>query len=428
MKTVFPHVACLQFAIEPGAVAVNLDRFRQGLAQLAPAPDTLLVLPELWATGFAWQQLDSLASETAVVLAELERAAKERSIWIAGSLLEKRSQGKPANTLFVIGPLGLAGRYRKQHLFRFWQEDSFLQAGAEPQPVATPFGELAGLVCYDLRFPEICRSQVFAGSRMIAVSAQWPLVRLDHWQLLLQARAIENQAFVIACNGCGSMGEGVLAGHSMIIDPLGRILAEAGQEPAVISSSLQEDELDRERIRFCPAGERPWPGKDSEKVAGLEELQQQLTRIRRQGSRIVFTNGCFDLLHSGHVSYLEQARSCGDCLVVGLNSDSSVRALKGEARPINSEQQRARVLAGLGCVDFVVIFAEDTPLNLITTLLPDVLVKGADWPEEQIAGAAEVKAAGGRVERIVFEHQISTTDVITKIQQQRGEYHDSNNS
>ncbi|MCI5160448.1 MAG: D-glycero-beta-D-manno-heptose 1-phosphate adenylyltransferase [Candidatus Electrothrix sp. AX5] len=137
--------------------------------------------------------------------------------------------------------------------------------------------------------------------------------------------------------------------------------------------------------------------------------------MRAQGSKIVFTNGCFDILHAGHVSYLEEARRCGDCLVIGLNSDRSVQALKGPSRPVNSELERARVLAALGCVDFVVLFDEDTPLRLITALLPDILVKGADWSEDQIAGAAEVKAAGGKIVRIPFICQTSTTGIIDKI-------------
>ena len=124
----------------------------------------------------------------------------------------------------------------------------------------------------------------------------------------------------------------------------------------------------------------------------------------------------FDILHSGHVAYLEKARSTAGCLVVGLNSDSSVRTIKGADRPINSERERARILAGLACVDYVVIFDEETPHKLITTILPDVLVKGADWEESEIVGAPEVKAAGGKVVRVRFEHDISTTKVIKRIQ------------
>ncbi len=414
----FPGAACVQMKIQIGDVDANLQRLKELLSKQVPAADTLIVLPELWATGFDYPRMAALAEQTPCVLAELQQLAARNTIWFAGSLPEKRERSAPCNTLYLTGPDGVVGRYRKHHLFSFWQEDQYLQQGSDPQPIATPFGPLGALVCYDLRFPEISRSQTFAGCRVIVVSAQWPMLRLDHWQLLVRARAIENQVFVVACNGCGPSGANELAGHSMIVAPDGQLLAEAGAESAVISTALEEQDLETLRSRFCTGGERPWSGHDRNKVVGPAQLQALLDRHRKQGSRIVFTNGCFDLLHAGHVSYLEQARRCGDCLVVGLNSDRSVQALKGASRPINSEQDRARVLAALGCVDYIVIFDEDTPHKLISSLLPDILVKGADWPEDQIVGAAEVKAAGGRVERIVFEHQVSTTDVIKTIQRQ----------
>ena len=279
----------------------------------------------------------------------------------------------------------------------------------------TPFGSIGALVCYDLRFPEISRRQVFSGCTLLVVSAQWPAVRSDHWRILLQARAVENQAFVVACNGSGNISVGDLAGHSMIIAPSGRVLAEADEHPAVIRAELKAADAEAARSRFCSVAERPWYGRDSDKFVTQEILPERLTRMRAQGSRIVFTNGCFDLLHAGHVSYLEEARRCGDCLVIGLNSDRSVQALKGPSRPVNNELERARVLAALGCVDFVVLFDEDTPRRLITLLLPDILVKGADWPEDQIAGGAEVKAAGGEIVRIPFTCQTSTSGIIDKI-------------
>jgi rfaE bifunctional protein nucleotidyltransferase chain/domain len=414
----FPHAACLQMDIVPGDIGANLDRFKTLLdSRILPA-DSLVVLPELWATGFAYDRVGELARQTAVIHSELQKSAARHSLWFAGSLLEQQKDGAPCNTLFLVGPAGVAGSYRKHHLFSLWQEDQFLQAGQDIQPLETPFEPLGALVCYDLRFPEISRAQAFSGSRLIVLSAQWPAVRLDHWKLLVRARAVENQCYVAACNGCGLVAKEELAGHSMIVDPSGRILCEAHDEPVVIDACLDEAAVTALRARFCPAGERPWSGRDSRKVVSLEQLLPQLSALRNQGSRVVFTNGCFDLLHAGHVSYLERARCCGDCLVVALNSDRSVRALKGEGRPVNSEQERARVLAALGCVDYVLIFDEDTPGKVICSLLPDVLVKGADWPEDQIVGAPEVKAAGGRVERIVFEHQASTTRVIRKIQQQ----------
>lgn len=129
----------------------------------------------------------------------------------------------------------------------------------------------------------------------------------------------------------------------------------------------------------------------------------------------MFTNGCFDILHSGHVDYLERARSFGDFLVVGLNSDASIRRIKGEDRPLNAEPDRAAVLAGLGCVDMVVVFDEDDPLKIIAELLPSVLVKGADWAEDKIIGSDVVKANGGKVERVEMTEGRSTTGIIERI-------------
>ena len=134
---------------------------------------------------------------------------------------------------------------------------------------------------------------------------------------------------------------------------------------------------------------------------------------------MVFTNGCFDLLHAGHVRYLEAARKQGDCLIVGLNADASVRRLKGPGRPLNPEGDRAEVLAALCAVDAVVIFAEDTPAELIAELLPDVLVKGADWGQEEIVGAEVVRGHGGRVKRIALLRGRSTSRLIAAIRKPR---------
>jgi len=129
----------------------------------------------------------------------------------------------------------------------------------------------------------------------------------------------------------------------------------------------------------------------------------------------VFTNGCFDLIHAGHVRYLSEARALGDALVVALNSDRSVRALKGEGRPILNEHERAEVIAALEAVDYVIIFDEETPRELIAALLPDVLVKGGDWPLDEIVGRDEVEAAGGRVLSLPYVEGSSTTDIIERI-------------
>src|SRR5450759_952633 len=145
------------------------------------------------------------------------------------------------------------------------------------------------------------------------------------------------------------------------------------------------------------------------KIVSQEELIQMAARERRGGRRVVFTNGCFDLLHPGHVRCLAEARALGDVLVVAINSDRSVRGNKGPERPLVTEQDRAEVLAALSSVDYVTIFDEPTPRELISRVLPSVLVKGADWAPDQVAGREEVEAAGGRVVSISLATGYSTT-------------------
>jgi D-beta-D-heptose 7-phosphate kinase/D-beta-D-heptose 1-phosphate adenosyltransferase len=150
-----------------------------------------------------------------------------------------------------------------------------------------------------------------------------------------------------------------------------------------------------------------------------DDLVRFVRDARSAGQRIVFTNGVFDLLHPGHVRYLQQARKLGDMLVVGLNSDASVRRNKGPDRPINPEDERAEVLAALDSVDAVVIFDEDTPAEIVRALQPDILVKGADWPADQIVGRDTVEARGGRVVRMPVEQGFSTTALLDLIKRAR---------
>jgi rfaE bifunctional protein nucleotidyltransferase chain/domain len=154
------------------------------------------------------------------------------------------------------------------------------------------------------------------------------------------------------------------------------------------------------------------------KVRTLPQLLPVLEKLRRSGKKVVFTNGCFDLLHAGHVRYLRQARAAGDLLVVGLNSDRSVQGLKGEGRPLIPEAERAELLAALEMVDYVVIFDQPTPRDLIISLRPEVLVKGGDWKREEIAGAEEVEAAGGRVLIVPLVPGRSTSALLEKIIEQ----------
>lgn len=151
------------------------------------------------------------------------------------------------------------------------------------------------------------------------------------------------------------------------------------------------------------------------KVKTVEELRPLLAILRAAGKKIVFTNGCFDLIHTGHTRYLAIARSFGDILVVAVNSDASVSTIKGEKRPINSQQERAEALAALESVDFVTIFSEPDPYKVISALQPDVLVKGGDWPIEKIIGRDVVEARGGKVVNVPFVEGQSTTGIIERI-------------
>jgi D-beta-D-heptose 7-phosphate kinase/D-beta-D-heptose 1-phosphate adenosyltransferase len=152
-----------------------------------------------------------------------------------------------------------------------------------------------------------------------------------------------------------------------------------------------------------------------EKVKKRDDLRGIIQDLKAKGKRIIFTNGCFDLLHIGHVRYLEEAKSLGDILVVGVNSDASVRGLKGPNRPILPEEERAEILSGLACVDYVTIFDEPTPSNLISLLLPHVLVKGGDWTKEETVGWETVERTGGEVVILSFVEGSSSSQLIETI-------------
>jgi len=158
----------------------------------------------------------------------------------------------------------------------------------------------------------------------------------------------------------------------------------------------------------------------SSRLRSPEEAAALVARLRAEHQTVVFTNGVFDVLHPGHVRYLEVARSLGDALIVGVNGDASVRRNKGRGRPITPEQERAEVLAALSSVDAVVIFDEDTPVEIIHALQPDILVKGADWPADQIVGRDTVEARQGRVVRVPTEQGYSTTAIIERVRRASG--------
>jgi len=155
-----------------------------------------------------------------------------------------------------------------------------------------------------------------------------------------------------------------------------------------------------------------------DKICDLTKMTGLVSAWKKEGKKVIFTNGVFDLLHIGHITYLAKASELGDKLIIGLNSDNSVKRIKGDDRPINDQNSRAALLAALFFVDGIVLFEEDTPLSLISTLLPDILVKGADYAVENIVGAKEVIANGGEVKTIDFVEGYSSTSIIEKIRKQ----------
>ncbi len=154
-------------------------------------------------------------------------------------------------------------------------------------------------------------------------------------------------------------------------------------------------------------------------IRSLNDIKKLREKIRIENRKVVFTNGCFDIIHKGHVTYLNEAKSLGDHLIVGINSDDSVKKLKGKDRPVNNESDRAFVLDNLKSVDDVLIFNEDTPYDIIKEIIPDLLVKGGDWKEEDIVGSDIVKMNGGKVISLQFVNNYSTTNILEKIEKLR---------
>ena len=400
-------ISLLQYHVVPEAGKENLERL---LALAEKAPGEWLVAPELALTGYGRLSRDEALS----LLEELRRSlgASGKKLLFGHPVWR---EGRVFNGAYLLSGERLELAAEKRALFPGLDACAGFSPGRISEIFALGEGLFAGvLLCYELRFPEFARRLVSRGAGVLFVLAQWPESRREHLLLLARARAVENQVFVVVANALGRAGEAELSGESLVISPGGEILACAGKEETVLTVELDPAELAASRRLFNTSASPP-PVLPEEKIKTLPELLSEVSRRRRLGHRMVFTNGCFDLLHAGHVSYLHEARSLGDFLVVGLNSDTSVRRLKGPERPINPETQRALVLASLSCVDYVVIFEEDTPERLIRALSPEILVKGADWPEDRIVGADYVKARGGRVVRIPFRFRVSTTRIMERI-------------
>lgn len=229
--------AAVQFTITLGEIGPNLQQVRQSLQSLAADGVQLVVLPEMWATGFAYKELNSLAERTGELVAELAALSARYGMVIVGSLPEPH-ESKVYNTAYIIDGGDIKATYRKIHLFSLMQEDRSFDSGKSWVLAETSVGTLGVFICYDLRFPELARRLAVEGAEILVVPGEWPKPRQEHWRTLLRARAIENQLFVIAANCCGLVGKLDFFGMSMIIDPKGEPLAEAGYEPEAITATL----------------------------------------------------------------------------------------------------------------------------------------------------------------------------------------------
>ena len=250
--------AAIQFTVQQGDLDANLAYVRQALARVADQGAQLAVLPEMWSSGFAYKNLTELAQRTAAVVAELQELSARHKLVIIGSQPEPADDGRAYNTAHVIDNGSISARYRKLHLFSLLGEDKAFKGGDGWCLAETSLGKVGVIICYDLRFPELSRRLALEGARVICVPAQWPKPRQEHWRTLLRARAIENQLYVVSANACGPIGKLEFFGMSMVIDPKGEVLADAGDLQTEIVVPLSWEAMDAWRAQIpCFNDRRP---------------------------------------------------------------------------------------------------------------------------------------------------------------------------
>lgn len=245
------NISLAQMNIALGDVARNFRKMQEWSAEAARRGSHLVVFPELWSTGYALDQAKELASVlNSGMFSQVTTVAQQNKIAVVGSILEKRGV-EVANSAAMFTPNGrLMGVYRKIHLFRLFEEEKWLSPGNAPLSMDLPWGETALAICYDLRFPELFRQYAVNGAKMIILPAEWPITRVEHWRALLVARAIENQCFMVATNAAGETGGTVFGGHSMIVDPWGKIVIEGGEDPMLLTAEIDLDLVDEVRGRI----------------------------------------------------------------------------------------------------------------------------------------------------------------------------------
>ncbi len=242
-------VALGQMHIQLARVEDNLLTAERMIRDAAARGAQLILLPELWSTGYDLANAADHAAELGQgIFTHIATAARDHSIAVYGSILERRDGQIMNCAAFYDAEGALAAVYRKIHLFRLFDEHLWLGEGASPMAMSTPWGKAGLSICYDLRFPELFRRYAVAdGAKLMLVCAEWPLARVEHWRALLIARAIENQCYVLATNSCGATGGTVFAGHSLIVDPWGAIIAEAAEAETLLSAEIDLSQVDRVR-------------------------------------------------------------------------------------------------------------------------------------------------------------------------------------
>ncbi len=270
------NISLAQMTITTGGQRRNVEVMQAMAEEAARRGSQLILLPEMWSTGFAFDQLEELASPlNGGAFAQVSTTAKQHKICITGSMPEKRGGGINNSAAFFAPNGQVQGVYRKIHLFGLMNEDRHLKPGQSPLNLELPWGKTGIAICYDLRFPEMFRRYGVEGAKLVLLPAAWPKQRIEHWQTLIKARAIENQYFMVACN---CVGEGptvggqptVYGGHSMVVDPWGEVVLDAGTMPGLYTVEIELDQVDEAR-RQMPVFEDRKP-----QYYGLDDIMSQL--------------------------------------------------------------------------------------------------------------------------------------------------------
>ena len=241
-----------QMNVRLGDPGKNLERVREITAVSTENKADMLILPELWSTGYDLENAERYASPLDQgIFQQIAELAKAKNMFVLGSNLSLMSAGQYGNTAVFFNNQGKSlGDYSKVHLFRLMNEEQFLAPGKYGTVVETPWGKAGIAICYDLRFPELFRNYALAGAKIVFIPAEWPHPRLMHWQTLLKARAIENQMYIVACNRVGRSKDTDFFGHSCVIDPWGEVLVEGGEEEAVLTAVIDTALVDEVRTRI----------------------------------------------------------------------------------------------------------------------------------------------------------------------------------